>query len=281
MSVFAYSIVKYVPSAGRDEQMNVGLVLAARSPQFFRARFLHKSQTARLKSLGGSEDFSFLDGLALELKQSAAGSSQLSLPRLFVKHWDLGVLETAVRDWKNTIQFSPLRAIEGEDPDQLLDDLYQRYVASPRPAKRRGFRDKRWIKAKVGKTLREAARRLHPDRDVSSLIHRSQRAVGEFEEHRFDYGISNGKLLQLVQTFSFETPESTQLRTELDATAWAVEDLHRSNADIPVSVVTVGETQAKLLEESVRMYRGIGAEVVRENDFDNFAQSMSSVIARA
>ena len=276
MAVCKFSIVRYVPDPVRGEQLNVGVVLGCESPRFFRARFLAPQQSGRLRSIGFDEDFGFLRDLDREFRVSALSEARLPLEGL-EGPWTLGAVERAAHEWANTIQFAELRAAVHDEPGALLDVLYERYVA---PVRRREKteRDRRWIKSKVSRTLRQTVLEVAPTRNPAEVVQSNSRVSGAFEEHTFDYGLVNGRLFHLVQTLSFAVRDRDALRTEVDATSWALDDLKRAGNRIPVSVVTAGD--GRLLEGARRIYEAFDAQVVREDGIDEWLNAVSAEIAQ-
>jgi hypothetical protein len=260
VAAFWYSVVRYVPDPVRGEQINIGVVVTADDPPTFRARFLPLSATGRLKRIGGRSDFRFLRDLAQQM--SASGDEHLPLEEPGRPRWTYDALAKAAVEWANTIQFSEVRAALHEQPDALLDSLYTRYVADPRPPVKRA-RDRRWVRRRVRTSLRNALGTFRPEADPNELILQPTQVMGEFEQHRFDFGLANGDLRRLVQTLSFETSDRGALKTEVDAVAWAIDDVRRRQSSLPISVVTIGE--GKLLDSAVQVYEGLEASVVREH----------------
>lgn len=114
-------------------------------------------------------------------------------------------------------------------------------------------------------------------------VQRKPRIKGRFEAHRFDFGLGNGRILHLVSTFSFEVPnrDKDTLQTEVDACAWAINDVRAVEVGIsitPITVVTIGESQRSLLDDAESMYESLGARLVREPYIDDWARAVASEI---
>jgi len=276
MDAFRYSIVRYVPDPVRGEQINIGVVVAAEDPPTFRARFLPQSATGRLKRISARSDFRFIRDLAQQMAEAADDHLPLDQPGR--ARWSAAALERAAIEWANTIQFSEVRAALHEQPDALLDTLYTRYVADPRPTVKRA-RDRRWVRRRVRTSLRQALASARPAADPDELIRRDPEVEGEFEAHRFDFGLANGDLRRLVQTLSFESSDRSAVKTEADAVAWAIDDVRRRHAALPISVVTIGD--GKLLASAAHVYDALGASVVREQEIPQWADATVVDLAAA
>jgi len=263
VDAFRYAIVRYVPDPVREEQVNIGVVVAREDPPYFAARFLRPNQTGRLKRLGITDDFRFIRDLAAEMSASEG-------ERLIGGAWDLASLEVAASEWANTVQLSPLRTALHERPEILVDSLFARYVADPRPRKTRA-RDRRWVRRRVRSGLRQRLLELRPEIAPAQVIRTGTSIDGEFESHSFDFSLANGDTRRLVQTLSFEGVDRAALKTEVEALAWAIDDVRRNLIATPISVVTVGE--GPLLESAERIYRGLDASLVREGAIDAWVDS--------
>ena len=66
-----------------------------------------------------------------------AADDHLALDGQGRPRWNAAALERAAVEWANTIQFSEVRAALHEQPDALVDSLYAKYVADPRPRVKR------------------------------------------------------------------------------------------------------------------------------------------------
>lgn len=269
MTVFRYSIVRYVPDPVRGEQLNVGVVAGDTDGRSFGARFLGRNQFSRLKRLGFAEDFGFIGELAEEITSGASGA-QTQLLGKQREPWKLETIDMAAVEWANAIQFSELRAAEVDELEPLLDELFARYVVPPRRRRQRA-RDKRWVKRKVTARLRNAV--AEAQRDPDDIIHQDERIAGEFDEHTFDYALTNGRLRHLVETMSFETSDRRALRTEVDAVAWAIDDVRRARSRLPITVATIG--RGKILDDAQRVYESLDATVVREDDLDPWVAELA------
>jgi hypothetical protein len=260
MTAFRFAILRYVPDPVRQETINVGVVVASDEPSRNAVRVLQRTEGRRLKWLGFDDDIEFLGDLADEMRSTALSDGE--------RLWNIEALERAHKDWGGTVRVSEMRAALHDNADQLCDELYARYVASPRVKRPSSYRDRRTARRMVSSALRQ---RL-PKRVVKTrLIVR-----GRFEEHRFDIALGNGTPLHLVSTLSFEVPSKDELQTEVDAFAWAVNDVRLVEDDVPITVVTIGERQRALLDRAEKMYGSLGARLVREPQIDDWARGVSS-----
>ncbi len=256
MTAYQYAVLQYVPDPVRQESVNVGVVVAIPGSGSAEVRVLKRPDAARLKWLGFKDDVNFLHDVAEDLSQ----------PRVPPGATAADVLASAHTEWGGTIQVTELRAALHDDPHDLCEELYSRYVANPRTHRRAAYRDRGTARRKVTKALRE---RL-PKEAVAPRV----KVQGRYEEHKFDLGLRNGNLLHAIAAFSFEAPDREALQTEVDATAWAISDVHTAAPYLPITVVTIGS--GIRVDRAEQMYRGLGARLIREPHIEEWARGLAS-----
>jgi hypothetical protein len=272
MPVYSYSVIQLVPSPTRDERLNVGVLVAGDDPPYFKARFLGKREEQRLKRISFAEDIDFIDALKGEMERSEIA---IKAPRLAEEPaWTVEAVRRAAGEWGGTLRISEPRSATHEQPDALLDALFTDFVADPRPPAPERARDRRWVRKKVREGLRQSLQTARPELEFEEVVARDEKVRGEFEEHQFDYRLGNGQLVQLVQALSVETRDRRAARTEVDAIAWAVDDVRRSENDVPISVVSIGD--GAVLSTAERVYKGLGAELVREGEINPWIEQVSA-----
>jgi hypothetical protein len=261
MPTFRYSVIQYVPSPVRDERINVGVIVVGADPEFFGSRLLAPSQRGRLKRLGFAQSFSFLDDLGRELVESAVTEGELPLPTS--RPWSATVLEAAHMAWANTVQLTAPRAAIHERPKVLLDSLYAELVADPAERRHRA-RDRRWIRRRALTGLR-AGLQGAPGFDFDAHVRKDIRVTGDLEQHRFDIQLLNGQPLRLIQGLALEGVGARD--REIEALAWTIDDVQK-HATTPISILSVGEGSD--VDRAQHIYEGLGAQVVREPEFDDW-----------
>lgn len=257
MTAYQFALIRYVPDAIRQEFLNVGVVVASSSPPHAVVRTLPKREAARLKWLGFHDNVDFLRDLERDLIRSVSGGRDLS-----------DLLTIAHTEWGGTVRISELRAALHEDPRRLCDDLYKRYVVSPRKRQEPAYRDRRFARQRVTKVLR--------DRLPRASIQSALRVEGRFEDHKFDIGLRNGHLLHAVAAISFELPSRDDLQVEVDACAWAISDVRMVKPELPLTVVTIGDTQKRLLDRARGMYESLGTRLIYESHIEDWARGLAS-----
>lgn len=256
MTAYQYAVLRYVPDPARQESVNVGVVVAVPDSDSAEVRTLRKADASRLKWLGVKDDIAFLQDLA----------DDLAHPPLPPGATLADVLASAHTDWGGTIRVSELHAALHDDAADLCEELYDRYVANPRTRRAPAYRDRRAVRRTVTTALQAKL--------PKEAIRHRPRVPGRHEEHKFDLGLGNGRLLHAIATMSFEAPAGEAFQTEIDACAWAITDVHTADVALPISVVTIGA--GSRLEQAAAMYEALGARLIREPNIEYWARGVAS-----
>lgn len=178
MATFRYRVVRYMPNLIRDEWINVGVLLEETSGPRRSTRFIEEpSEIARLQRLHPEADERILHALPVTFDEI------LHMPQTNGAE-SIAKLEQTL---SNILQFSPVKALLGEDFDAELERLYREQVAPPSRTRTGIVESARgWIKARLDDALRR--------RRVPGLERRVP--VDEFTEpgdsFKLDYGYRNG-----------------------------------------------------------------------------------------
>jgi hypothetical protein len=123
---FQYAIWRVVPDLERGEAANVGVVVYCRRRQFLAARV--ELDEARLRALAPSLDVAalrlHLDGLV----RVAAGDPEAGAIAAMSQSERFGWLTAAS---STIVQPSPIHTGLSDDPQELLERLFDRLVATP------------------------------------------------------------------------------------------------------------------------------------------------------
>jgi hypothetical protein len=124
---FQYAIWRVLPDVERGEAVNVGVVVYCRRRSFLAARV--ELDEPRLKALAPGLDTAalrlHLDGLVRVAAGDPEAGAIAALPQSERFGWLTAASSTIV-------QPSPIHTGLSDDPDGLLDRLFQRLVAAPR-----------------------------------------------------------------------------------------------------------------------------------------------------
>jgi hypothetical protein len=258
-----YSVVRYVPDPIRQEVFNVGVVVA--EGQSISAKVVPATQAKRLKALGYDRNLGFLKDLESELNRGLH-QEQVALPQGQAA-WTVTDLENAAKEWGGTIQFSPLRPGRIASESDALEVMFARLVPTRVQTSRAPTRAA--VKKRVRTSLIRLVRDRYQNQDPKTLVQSGQRIKGKLEEHVFDYGVVNSRPLHLVQTVSFDVDDRDALAMELDATKWAIADLHAARKT-PLSVVASGSRQRDLREQTESVLSRLSTRMFTEDKFEDW-----------
>jgi Protein of unknown function (DUF3037) len=258
-----YSVVQYVPDPVADERINVGVIVFGDG--VVRSRFLRSWR--RVQALSGT-DVTFLREFVGAVATWAP--EQRDLPGIAeVREVTGSALRAMAGHWINSIQFSEPRASLAA-PDAVMADIAARFLKEPTP-RRRGFRDRRAAAQAAYIQLRAALQQVAGPQ-THAVLARYVKVAGRFDEHRFDISVQNGRTILAAQGLSFEVPASRELEKEVDAVAWAIDDVHRAAESPALAVVALPpKSRSRVFDRAVNVFRGLGATVVQEDEIGAWA----------
>lgn len=262
-----FTVIRYVPDPLADERMNIGVMVFGPSETL--VKFVDRWD--RVRGFGG-EDVSFL-------RQFAEMVNDRQLPLIqSPRQWTAEVLEAALGQWSNSIQFSEPKA-STKPASELLPDVARKYLRR-RGVTRQRARDKRAIVHKGVAYLNQA---LEPRIGVEVLervLHRGALVEGKFELHHFDIVVANGSLALAAQGLSFEKRDTFELQREADSAKWSLDDVKKRNPDAQIAVLAIPpKHESKVFDSLERVVDGLGGDLVREGRLDTWAATAAARIA--
>jgi len=245
-----YTIVQYRPDPASEERLNIGVI--AWDADGAHAVFVETWE--RVRSFGGC-DVGFLREFAQSMQ------SRLAEEDLLVDELTDELVGRLVGDLAHSVQLTPAREAHGEAP-KLISSLSARFLYSP-PPKPKGVRNRRTATRLAYRAIRDAVG-PHAPKPARRLVHLRRNLQGKLGEHRFDVVLANGKPLAAVDALSFEVASNGNLQRELDATAWALDDVRHLDEDLPLAVFALpppnGDAERVFLSAS-KIFRALGAKV--------------------
>jgi hypothetical protein len=253
-----YTVAQYVPDAVTDERVNIGVI--AFDEHSIRPAFLRRWR--RVSQFAGPLDVvPALRELAESFTDAASSESPWGAGPLTVDR-----ITALTADWTHSVQFTVPRA-STLDVDALIADIAPRLLVEPR-ARKRQFRDKR-VAVTLAKRSLERALKGRPAANLALLT--AADLDGDLAHHRFDLALANGRVKLAAQGLSFEG-NPPHLQREVDATAWAIDDIRKRDAEVQLSVIALPpRSQSKTYTSAKRIFEGLDAEVVEESAADLWA----------
>jgi hypothetical protein len=263
-----YIVFQYLPDPGTDERINFGV--ATQDDSGFHARFLRDWR--RVKSFG-SADVAFLQQFARALEASSETPSLFDDPSADARV----VFDDAPNAWINTIQVTQPRA-STKPADELVDYVARRFLRA-RVRQRRG-KDRRWVRAVTHEIVTNALLTAGVD-NADEIVGKQTRVEGKVESHQFDVTIANAQLELAALALSFQKQSAHELQREYASAAWALEDVHNRDPDVPLAVVMLPPASgtSKTYDQARHVFEAIQARPVSEPELDEWAAEVAESIA--
>jgi hypothetical protein len=177
-ATFVYRILRYMPNLLRDEWVNIGVLLEDRGTERRNIRLIEESQITRVRRIHPDADQDFLRSLPAEFETAVRAPAE-EAGRYF---------EKMNQTLSNLVQFSPQKAVLGENFDAELDRLFLEQVAAPRRRGNKGTAGstRETIKSKINDVLR---RRRVPGIERNIPV---EEFTGAGDRLTLDYAYRNG-----------------------------------------------------------------------------------------
>ncbi len=221
---FVYSVVRFVPDPARGEFVNVGAIVGSEDSSQWEFRQVANPVRARAiddrKALEAV--WAFLDRVGREIDQhertmetllpATTALSEAWLERLYVEH-------------RNIVQLSPPAPMVASTAEEALDRVFEHLVVDP------AQRKYRFLKKHAALAAVRAAYRQY---GLQPATHLRQPVMLQTAHHheRFDFAVTNGKVLQLTQTWSFQVPDQEALAEQVKAWGWTVRDVKQGGGSV-------------------------------------------------
>lgn len=264
-----YTVIQYFPDPISDERVNVGVVAVDERGAF--SRFLRNWKRVRQFAPGGIE---FLKDFAERVEY--ATSANYPLPgidpsRHASAEW---VLEIAGK-WRRSIQLTAPRT-SVRPAEELIEAMAARFLTEPRARASRG-KDRRVAARAAVNGITEVVKSRGPEL-AERFVKKRHEVAGKLGNHVFDAVVQNGRIYCAAQGLSFQIGADT-LKREIDATAWAIDDLRQRFPEVPVAVVVIPPEKATRLYTDARyIFEGLDATVLKENRVEKWAHEVLSPI---
>lgn len=265
-----YSVIRYLPRPLSGELINIGVV--AWTEQSIVTRFVDNWQRARTF---GRENINFLREFAHQLESST--SSQQALFGLDLGSLDASKLEKIVETWGHSIEFTEPRA-SLRSPEEVLHEVTSIYLLeSQRRHRARDRRTAAMLAIQSVSTVLTASR----GPEAADLIKKQRSISGKIEKHVFDVVVENGRPLFAAQGLSFEKSSTLDVQRDVDATAWAIDDVRKSSAfkSLPVAVLALppsGESRA--YSSAKRIFRALDVNMISETGMKTWVKKTMKVL---
>lgn len=268
--VTKYSVVRYLPNPLSGEMINVGVIAWGEGK--IAARFAKDWRRAKAF---GREDISFLRDFVEQVEASAQMQQQQLLTFGSVPV-DAKQLEQIVKDWGNSIQFSELRT-SLRPPEEVIREVSSIYL----PELPHHSQPGRTRRAAAILALRRISQVLIDVRGprASDLIKKEHAIQGKVDEHLFDVVVANGHPFLAAQGLSFEKSFIRTVQKDVDATAWAVDDVRKAHKNLPMAILALTPGgPCPPVERARKIFRALGADMISERQMDGWVKKRIKVL---
>jgi hypothetical protein len=248
-----YTLIQYRPDPASDERLNIGVI--AWDAEGAHVVFVESWEHVRLF---GGQDVAFLREFAQSVQDRLPEEMAPIVEELteeLVQQW--------IGDLAHGVQLSPVEGAQ-EGAGKLISSLAARflYSPSPRPKKRRG---RRAAASHAYRAIKTALQKQPIGAGLLARLHRP--LAGKLGEHVFDVVLANDKPLAAVGAISFETRSKANLQREVDAIAWALDDVRHLDKDMPLAVFVLPPTNPaaeQVFRAASKTFKALGAEVMKD-----------------
>jgi hypothetical protein len=267
--VTKYSVVRYLPNPLSGERINMGVIAWGEGQ--IAAQFIKDWRRARAF---GREDISFLKDFVEPTGASARGQQQLLA--FGSNPIDAKQFDQLVNDWGNSIRFSELRT-SLRSPEEVIRAISSIYF----PELPHHSQEGRTRRMAAMLALHRVSQVLIHERgpQAGDLIKREHVIRGKSDEHRFDLVVANGRPFLAAQGLSFEKSFTRTVQKDVDATAWAIDDVRRADTELPMAIVAFTPKEPCLpVERDRKIFRALKANMVSEKQLDRWVKQKSKTL---
>jgi hypothetical protein len=271
-----YSVIRFVPSALAEEFVNVGVLTFGDGDDRVRGKFLedwHRVErfaevTSSVRQARAFQEW-VLESMVPE------GPSDQRLKRI-----DVETVRRLANEWAGSLQLTQPRG-SLLDPDELLEDVAPTFLIEP-PERAERMPDKRHVVKLTSRSLQGSIKRRFGKKDHVIVQTRHPLSAG-VRPRLFDIVIANGSPRHAVQCFNFNVSDTKKLLEQIDAIAFAVEDVHRKLKGLPISAVAAPPEQDSdgSFAQAQATFKQVGVEVVAEDDVDAWSERVVESLARS
>jgi len=233
---YRYSMLRFVPDSARGEFVNIGAIAGDDDSGDWELRLIQNPRRAKAiddqSRLGTALAFADVVQEHIAAVDQAPGTGQEPMSTALLERW--------AREMQNVVQVSAPTPIVASSAEAALDVVFLELVVDP-AARQLRFEKKHRAVAETSR----AYRRHHVPED--SIARRILVTSGPYDS-TFDFAVFNGRVVQLVQCWSFQLPDQATLAAEVRAWAWVVAELRRRGGQLRLGERRVPVPQGPELE---------------------------------
>lgn len=213
---YVYSVIRFVPDPARGEFVNVGAIAGSDEAYDWQVRMVDNPKRARQLDTDNALPvmFSYVDRIARELDafDSAVIGSE-SITSSVSEDWLHSLADSSL----NIVHFSEPAPVSAESAESALDFVFANLVIDPA-----GRRNTGPTKHTALASLRSSYK--HVGLVKGTNFHERLTVAAMPYRESFDFGVANGRVVQLSQTWSFQRGDAS-IAEDVKAWAWTAREL--------------------------------------------------------
>ena len=282
-----YSVVQCVPDPFADERINIGVVVFGDGR--IRSRFLHRWD--RVERVAGKEIADFAESFARRFVQASAASQEGEAQQpLTGAAAGVRINEARLRriigESANSVQFTPIEP-STRDPDHLLEEiaglaLREEVERAPR------LRNRRHARSLAVAVLRSALAERFDLLAAGDLVKERHRIAGRIVPvHIVDAAVTNGRVYDVAEAFSFEVADTEALEEEIYRALLGFEDIRAIDPQVArLDIVALrprpelarrAEVERLLTDVAAACKRG-GASLITDDEAEDWARDVAALV---
>ena len=226
---FVYSLIRFVPDPAKGEFVNVGAIVGSELSSEWQIRQVSNPVRARALDDERSLDlvWAFCTRVGVDIDRF-----EDSLYRLFDSEVELSEdwLENLHTQHRNIVQLSPPSPMVADSADEALDRLFSQMILDP-TRHRQSTVTKYVVLAAMRRAYGSCG--LHKNR---GFVERARLSASD-HSIPVDFAVVNGQVLQLVQTWSFQSADQQSLAQQVRSWGWVVHRTRQQGAQLDASGV--------------------------------------------
>jgi hypothetical protein len=284
---YLYSMLRFVPDPARGEFINLGAVAGDDDARDWELRLIQNPK--RAKAIDDEDRLSVAlafvgkveDHIASLDHDGGAGAGAVPISAQMLTTW--------AEEMRNVVQFTPPAPVVAGSAEDALDLVFAELVVDPAA---RTFRFERKHRA-LGSTRRAYRQHGVPE---EATTERAKVSAGPYHG-AFDFAVFNGRVVQLVQCWSFQLPNQEDLAEEVKAWAWVVREVRNGGGtirvgaeemDVPrgddldvasVFIPPVGDQPTYAFEEAQAAFQEVRVRPVTVDEVDAVGERAAHLLA--
>ncbi len=221
---YIYSIIRFVPDPARGEFVNVGAIVGSDESSEWQVRQVENPARARALDQNSSLNavWSFINELGVttddfekSIHSLFEADTKLSENWLWELHWN----------YQNIVQLSAPTPMVASSADDALERIFNLMILEP-AKHQQTFINKHKALA--------ALRGFYNTFSISKGTELQERVTLQTSHHteRFDFAVTNGRVVQIAQTWSFQIPDQNALAEQIKAWGWTVQEAQQGGGTI-------------------------------------------------